>query len=1009
MLKLFLERYIYYVFGLWYALIIINYSVCVQEIKTQVLEKNQADFAITAHALVPERNAVVLGTNSFEPDKRFTLSYVMRMHTKPVRFTPEYVYVNGNKDKRPNPLYGASISHITPFGHALAVATNTQPTHVYFTTWPYDQTATVVTTDIMDDEKDPEHKKQKIAALVSNIQWSTQQEDTHKDTPVEYESTNDSNTTRDTIDTTNEQSQKNAQNKAQEQKNTTKKESALFVGLTGIPNKLTLGLLLLDTVKTKEEVDDEETQEKVTQERTEFVWRHTRSDTRRVPLYKKMLTLDSPEISSLGPLSALDSRIDIYYDATLDRVYYALTLTTGDAPEACGCGLLVGTVAESKLCLAPIAPATVFTSDHDQAAQVLGARGARKQVAIERVRTLHTSAGYAYCIVGTAGITAGVTASVTAGDIASETANKRITQQGVYAFGLVNARDKQTGSIAQEAQEFHGTLAHTQDFSIPARQPHESALCTDPHVQVGAGKLLPGPITDIQVSGEAVFVSVAHAERDQVPGIFHSQALLDSEGKIMAWTPWRRTASITDPVQSFIHDAGYGMFWYLTPQARSLKHSHWGTQTWNMQRFISQELMDNGGVQGARSFYHATPGFNQELGKRMSLLVLTGVNTVILAQTGFDAYSHVYQKQLFKPSLGTRIARYTQGTITHIPDNTQVVLVSGGALRSLGALTQAEIVSDGLYAWLVVAGAKGLAVLARADGTGWPVNPGLSPNFNNLPADMSFKVLGDYKGIRRISACDNRLYILTHEKLERVLITQQSIKTGRLEPVILKSIKNYRYFSDMCVLEPLIVVAGNEGLSCSGTNISAATASCQADMRWKTLALPNAVGPTAGPAPTTRLYRVSSRIGTVQYSTIYVLNGYVLGAQSQVYRYAVACDTSDNGNGNSNGNSNSSLIKNNTMQPILGDTYFFTPQGEYRNFIAADGSLLLASRSARPESSVLLELWPWSVNTKTKQLKNTDAKRITLSEEAHSIGRLAYDDALGTWLIYGEFGILLPG
>ncbi len=161
-------------------------------------------------------------------------------------------------------------------------------------------------------------------------------------------------------------------------------------------------------------------------------------------------------------------------------------------------------------------------------------------LAINKVRVMHTSTGFSYLIINGGN---GVMNAVN-GDI--------------YALPLVDL-----GDPTNPAQ---GTVAATNSAIIDFKFQTPAAAGTmptdtDPAVVVGTGSLaLPTGtlISDIDVVGDTVYVSIANnPDTTTDGGILYSQALFDSNGVILRWTPWTKKAfppfaTTTQPVSSAV-------------------------------------------------------------------------------------------------------------------------------------------------------------------------------------------------------------------------------------------------------------------------------------------------------------------------------------------------------------------------------------------------------------------------------------------------------------------------
>nr|MBA3537133.1 hypothetical protein [Tatlockia sp.] len=460
---------------------------------------------------------------------------------------------------------------------------------------------------------------------------------------------------------------------------------------------------------------------------------------------------------------------------------------------------------------------------------------------------------------------------------------------------------------------------------------------------------------------------------------------------------WRRAGSVAEPVQSFIYDPEYTFFWYMPAQANDIKASdikaekyikrtRWHSGTNAIAKCIPTSWFTAGGVHSVHSFTYSTPSFTKQIGNRIAVVAAGGLKSVLLVQTGTD------KNTVFTPLIGSGPAQVmTNASLESFSGNSQALEISGGDLAKVGSISCVEVISDGTYGWLLVGGSSGLAVLARPDGSGWPVDPGLGANFSGLTSDMACKFLGHWRGIRKIVARDNRAYILSYEKLERIEVSAKNFVTGNLHAVtLIKNDQHHKfYLSDMVIAEPYAFLATSSGLLKSSGTRSLATVQHAHDIDWQYFELPCSAGWQQHRGPVTRLFAVEAG----SKSMLYALNGYVHGEQARLYRIAFDAAT---------GHAN--LLPDYMYQN--GERGFFASLGDYRTHIVTDGSVILATRGAQGDDGALLEIWPSSLKAGTS-FASKDTKRIVLKEESRTIGRLIYDTTLGTWLIPGEFGIML--
>lgn len=733
--------------------------------------------------------------------------------------------------------------------------------------------------------------------------------------------------------------------------------SGLVVVSARKPNELSLGVVFLDLVES-EKISAKKTEESEIQR--EWQWRHERNDAGKAEIATIVLNLDSSQLSSGNSLTALGHITDFYYDGKLNRFYGCFQVTSGATETSGAKAVILGSVVGNRLLIQSIAPDAVFDST-----SIVGTRGAQEQVLLSKVRTMHTTTGHAYLL-------------------AVRTIENK---QSVYAMPLVGVSDD---------TEIIGTLADKQssNFIKPATFPGHTVALSDVEAQVGGTAILPGNITQLQVVNDAVYVAVAGNAKDQAAGIFSSQAIFDAMGTIVAWTQWRRAGGVAESVQSFVYDPDYTFFWYMPAQTDDakteyyIKRTRWSSEGHTIQKLIPKSWLSAGGVQSVHSFDRNTHSFNKQHGHRIALVAVGGARRLLLVQTGMD------KDGVFMPVSSDNPAQIlSDGSLRSFSGSAQALEISGGDLAKVGYIASVEIISDGSNGWLLVGGTSGLAILARPDGSGWPVTPGLGNNFSGLTSDMAFKFLGRSRGIRKIVARDNRVYVLSYDKLERIHVNAQDFATGTISAVALcKSNQNrVPYLSDMVIAEPYAFLATSAGLLKSSSTSSIATAEHDSAINWQTIELPYSAGWKQHRGPVTRLFAIEA----AHKSMIYVLNGYVHGEQARLYRIAFDVTTGE-----------AHLLPDYMYQN--GERGFFASVGDYRTHIVTDGSAILATRGAQADDGALLEIWPSSLKAGTS-FAGKDTKRIVLKEGTRTIGRLLYDTTLGTWLIPGEFGIMLHG
>lgn len=267
-----------------------------------------------------------------------------------------------------------------------------------------------------------------------------------------------------------------------------------------------------------------------------------------------------PEI---GPFATM------YWDDQLQRLYIGLELTTSTGINNGAKAVVVGEIEDcGKLELHNIAPDAAFNvGASDRNHTIVGTindTNDQKIIWIHNLRTMHCSTGPSYLIVN-------------GGVLTTDEGNNVI-----YALPLVDICPE--SEIQGTLAKYDSPLSDKHTFVVPATQPADLALSTQPAVQVGAGPLpiqASTPISDIEVIGDTVYVSIATAQSSlDENGILYSQALFDKTGKIARWTPWTKrafppcafinTSCFDQGVAFFAVDAVTGKVWAVDGNTRKV-------------------------------------------------------------------------------------------------------------------------------------------------------------------------------------------------------------------------------------------------------------------------------------------------------------------------------------------------------------------------------------------------------------------------------------------------------
>lgn len=688
-----------------------------------------------------------------------------------------------------------------------------------------------------------------------------------------------------------------------------------------------------------------------------------------------------------GTVSAIGCAVDMFYDRNLGRLYIGLDVQAGAQARDGARALILGQVVQGKLVFTPIIPDSALEGQD----KIIGTRGALSHVSIHKVRTMQTRTQVRYLIV--------------------VGGNGTLSKREVFALPLVdNVKSASHGALASknkqpvtlfgshEPQRFEARA-----FIDPAQQAEDLYTTNSVESRVGSFSELPGDITDISVSDDAVFVSVAQ-DGDVQAGIFHSQALFDETGKINGWTEWRRTTHTAQKIQGFAYDPYLGVFTYILHGGHTVLRSMWsrGETLHPLEKFIAKEFKrSTGGVQGLFDFPYTSAGFTCNRGSRSAVTVFTGFQKVIFMQTGQD------KDKSFGPSEFDKKNVYhsVDGTLALFKPGVQTLVLSGGALKELGPIVSADTVFDGTHGWFVVGGSEGIAVLAHSDGTGWRT---LKSGFEGLLSHMAFKKCGSYKNVRKLVSQGNLLYILTPTTLERIMLTPEGIRTNTLESVVLAQAKKEALsavasFSDVIISGPLALLATSDGLVRSGNGVD--IRDNESDFKWTLVHLPESVGSLTKEGPVSRLFAISSNgieKDVARGGTVWALNAHVGTLQAQVYRLALQVDSG---------------VVTDASVHLYPDFFikdiktFFVDLSDYRNYIVTDGALTAVSRSAYGQAQPLFELLP--PRLRNGQLlgiaKGLRMKFLNKEDHSRSIGQLVHCSGAGYWLFPGDFGIRIQG
>jgi len=694
---------------------------------------------------------------------------------------------------------------------------------------------------------------------------------------------------------------------------------------------------------------------------------------------------------------------DMYWDNVLGCLFIALKNVAGGAPDAGTKALVLGKFKDGVLELKNIVSNDVFQDQNE----IIGAVGADSQVSLHKVRTMHTSTRLPYVIVlGGNG----------------EPENTRNT---VYALPLVNNPGDDThGMIASKnsvpEDVFKGDIIKRMRQRLlkgAAITNDDMTTQNDFVAQVGGLNPFDYQISDIFVIGDAVFGLVEAFGINgslNLGSLYMSRALFDENGKIKSWTEWQRVSSSLDPIFGASVDPQCGNFIFVSSDSelvdgpKTVKRTVWGTGDANgLQHMISavnsEFPSDLAGIQGLFEF---SCNNKEDILQQITMLVATGYKKVVLVNVAQCSngditrnIGDIFEKQTF-----------TGGTLT-TNANAKVLSISGGALDAIGPIEAAAVTVSGsngsTTGRLFVGGASGLAVLVDSNGDGWATD--LGENFAGLNSGMGFKLLGDFKFVRKLLYLnreeDNYLFILTDEKLYRVDLDSgdNDFANGVIDAVEIANFDNvpgmgtYGTFLDFAASGKLGILATSMGLFRVGNEKDIVT---DTDLFWTQVTVPTYCGPIKQLLPVSMTLKEQDVFGENTNGVLYVLCAYYGNNIAQFNRFTV---------------NYAEEVGKNTIQPLpdyfvadpqtgKGSSSYFVHYGTFRELILDEGAFRFSAAdrdiSIPPFVKLLL---PGNVSGAV--LPIVASTPVTLSIENNSDVVKILRSVTGPTFVAGDFGL----
>jgi hypothetical protein len=519
---------------------------------------------------------------------------------------------------------------------------------------------------------------------------------------------------------------------------------------------------------------------------------------------------------------------------------------------------------------------------------------------------------------------------------------------------------------------------------------------TDVAAQVGGGLLTAGPIVNIIVRNDTVFAFVGN----ETPGMYSSQAIFDASGKVTSWTQWQRAAGTTDNIFGATLNPFEGNFILASgttaDTVNTIKKTIWSNGSPEslqpLTEILDTALPADGGAQGLQTFLPNTPGLHN-----IAALAAGGIGTVVLAQTGLQDNLTGIITPTAGPDFNNMIS-FENGTVTSNV-NAKTVIISGGALDNVGPITALEIAATATNGWLFAGGSNGLAVLTHPNGTGWNPATQLSNNLTGLQTGMTFKKVGTYTFVKKLISDSNFLYVIAHDKVDRINLATSDFSTDSLDitTIYSPSKETANGILDGIFSQALGIIATTDDLLRIGDNKDVRTITNESDAQWTPIAL----GENAG-APTA-LYTVTqtNRAQDITKNSsghFYVLTANVGLNQSRINRCAVnPLGTTD-------------PVSSTTVQPfddlfVKNIPSFLLSFGEFRSNFATDGALYFATRNQNVIIPPIAMLTPATLEPRVGVADVGD--RSTLINinfgQGTEINYFARSQASGSWIAAGNF------
>lgn len=274
-------------------------------------------------------------------------------------------------------------------------------------------------------------------------------------------------------------------------------------------------------------------------------------------------------------------------------------------------------------------------------------------------------------------------------------------------------------------------------------------------------------ISSLETCRDVVFAKTISNDTDIFGGVFFSQAIIDENKLINNWTNWQRKGfydTFENPINAnsfLIPDGSFFKVLNNSNNTATTTKTIWSSNSILNSIFIQNRddlNLKNSGIQGIVDIPWNHP-FTSNGSVSPSFCMFFGNKSIFIKQTSENGNS--------KPILSEKIYTNKTGTTKNFlsSENYTTLVFSGGEIN--GPIITGCLAYSNDDCWFLTAGAKGLFILNKSDGTGFGTD-GVGDRFKNLDDSFSWKKILNLNNIKKIMPVKNYVFILTNDSLYRL-------------------------------------------------------------------------------------------------------------------------------------------------------------------------------------------------------------------------------------------------